>query len=43
MFETFEGEREEGELSAGKTSKRRGKSTFEQYVPDDKTDLLVRY
>lgn len=24
-------------------SKRRGKSTFESYTPDDKTDLLVRY
>mgnify|MGYP001251363264 CR=1 FL=1 len=24
-------------------TKRRGKSTFETYKPDDKTDLLVRY
>ena len=44
VFEGFElSEKEESELSPVKTSKRRGNSTFEHYVPDDKTDLLVRY
>lgn len=34
--------REEDHLSP-QVIKRRGKSTFESYVPQDKTDLLIRY
>lgn len=31
------------EIGQQQGSKRRGKSAFESYTPDDKTDLLVRY
>lgn len=43
LFEAQSTGREESECSQGKVSKRRGISAFEQYVPDDKRELLVRY
>ena len=36
-------DREKRTLHPPALAKRRGKSTFESYAPDDKTELLVRY
>lgn len=36
-------DREEKKLSPVRLVKKRGKSTFENYVPSDKTDLLEMY
>lgn len=44
IFPELEGSgREKKTLQPLATTKRRGKSVFESYTPDDKTDLLVRY
>jgi hypothetical protein len=38
-----EGETQVKQSGPAHLTKRRGKSSFESYAPDDKTDLLVRY
>ena len=43
LAQEYRSDRLNHELSPLHPIKRRGKSTFDKYVPQDKTDLLVRY